>query len=149
MCLRPKKQPGEQRRRACGGAEEGLLALMGQGKVTSSERPSQMALSEVSSHGVCVSPSRRVSPSETHFCRIYYPSSPLDRKIHRARTALNHPAPVNWPQLLRSRPLSWHLLSACSVRGPGLRNLHALTSQHSQGSLSGWWYYYYSHFAVQ
>ena len=55
---------------------------MGQEKVTSSERPSQATLSEVSSHGVCVSPSKRVSPSETHFYRIYYPSSLLDCKIH-------------------------------------------------------------------
>lgn len=89
LCLRPKNQPREQRQRARGGAgggAGGALAHKAQEKVTSSERPSQ-TLSGVSSHSVCVSPSKRVSPSETRFCPIYH-AFPIGQG-----PPPNHPAP--------------------------------------------------------
>ena len=92
-----------------------------------------------------------VSHHQKHVSVVFIMSSLLDCKIHRAGAAPQSPGTwhlTRLPQLSRSRSVSWHLLSACPVPGPGLGNLHALTSRHSQGSLSKW-YCYSSHFAVQ
>ena len=68
----PRTSPGNSGSMPVGEQARGPLAHRAQEKLTSSERPSQTTLSEVSSLSVCVSPSKRVSPSETRFCRIYH-----------------------------------------------------------------------------
>lgn len=136
-CLVPptQNQPGEQRQRARGerAAGRGALAHKAQEKVTSSEAlpdPVRSLLPQC----LCLSKARLtirnafLAPGPT----MPSPSGGDRRPITR------HPA---WrPPLSRSLPVSWHLLSACSVLRSGLRKLRALTSQHSQGSLSRWYY---------
>lgn len=144
LCLRPKNQPGEQRQRARGGAGGGAGGLWhirprrrspplrGPPRPCPESPPTMSVSLQSASHH-----QKRVSVLFT----MPSPSGGDRRPITR------HPT---WrPPLSRSLPVSWHLLSACSVPGPGLRKLRALTSQHSQGSLSRWYCYYSSHFAVQ